>query len=53
MKQEKVSGSLDPGKFADMIVLDRNLFQIPIDEVSETRVLMTLVGGKIVYRRGI
>jgi hypothetical protein len=50
LKQEQQSGSLEVGKFADMIVLDRNLFEIPITDVSETRVLMTMVGGAIVHR---
>jgi predicted amidohydrolase YtcJ len=50
LKQDHVSGSLEVGKFADLIVLDRNLFKIPINEVSETRVLMTMVGGEIVYQ---
>lgn len=51
LKQDHVSGSLEVGKFADLIVLNRNLFKIPINEVSETRVLMTMVGGEIVYQR--
>jgi predicted amidohydrolase YtcJ len=51
LKQDHVSGSLEVGKFADLIVLDRNLFKIPINEVSETRILITMVGGEIVYQR--
>jgi predicted amidohydrolase YtcJ len=50
LKQEQVSGSIEVGKFADLIVLDRNLFKIPVDEVSETRVLLTMVGGEIVHQ---
>lgn len=49
LNQEHVTGSLEAGKFADLIVLDRNLFEVPIDEVSETKVIMTMVGGKVVY----
>lgn len=51
MHQDKVTGSLERGKLADLIVLDRNLFEIPADDISETHVLMTMVGGKVVYRR--
>lgn len=49
MHQEKVTGSLEKGKLADLIVLDQNLFQIPPDDISETDVLMTMVGGKVVH----
>ena len=49
LNQEHVTGSLEVRKFADLIVLDRNLFEIPIAEVSDTKVLMTVVGGKVVY----
>ena len=50
MYLETESGSLTPGKFADFIVLDRNLFDIPPDQIGETRVLLTVFGGKEVYR---
>ncbi|HZD52827.1 MAG TPA: amidohydrolase [Woeseiaceae bacterium] len=40
------SGSLEPGKDADFIVLDRNIFEVPIEAVGETRVLLTVVGGR-------
>jgi predicted amidohydrolase YtcJ len=46
---EKVSGSIAEGKLADLIVLDRNLFEIPKKEISDTRVLLTLFGGKAVH----
>ncbi len=42
-------GSIEAGKLADFIVLDRNLFEIPIEEVSEAKVLMTFVEGKVVF----
>ena len=48
---DELTGSLQPGKFADFIVLDRNLFQVPIDDVGDTRVLKTVVGGKPVFER--
>ncbi len=46
---DDVSGSIDVGKFADLIVLDRNLFDIPAKEISETKVLLTLFGGRPVH----
>jgi predicted amidohydrolase YtcJ len=42
-------GSLDVGKAADFIVLDRNLFQVPTDEIGDTVVLRTVVGGRTVH----
>lgn len=47
--QDRVTGSLERGKFADLIVLDRNIFDVPITQVSETKVRLTMVGGKVVY----
>ena len=42
-------GSLEVGKLADFIVLDRNVFKIPAQQVAEVKVLLTVVGGKAVY----
>ena len=47
---ERETGSLEPGKSADLIVLDRNLFTIPPHEISETKVLLTLFAGREVFR---
>ena len=43
------TGSIVTGKRADLIVLDHNLFEIPPANISETKVLLTLFGGKPVY----
>jgi predicted amidohydrolase YtcJ len=40
------------GKLADLIVLDRNFFEIQPEDIAHTRVLQTMVGGKIVYEDG-
>ena len=45
-------GSLEPGKLADLIVLDRDLLTCPDDQIAATRVLRTYVGGKLVYPPG-
>jgi hypothetical protein len=50
MHQEKVTGSLEVGKMADLVVLDQNLTQIPLDDISNTDVLMTMVGGEVVWQ---
>ncbi len=47
--QEDRTGSIEPGKLADLVVLDRNLFAIDVNEISEAKVLMTLLGGMPVH----
>jgi len=49
LHQDKTTGSLEVGKFADLIVLDRNPLQIPAEEIAKTQVLETVVGGKLIY----
>lgn len=47
--QEERFGSLEAGKWADFIVIDRDYFTVPSDEIDDTRVLQTWVGGKLVF----
>jgi predicted amidohydrolase YtcJ len=49
LHQDDVTGSLEVGKFADFIVLDRNPLTVPAEEIAKTRVLETVVGGTVVY----
>jgi predicted amidohydrolase YtcJ len=49
LHQDDVTGSLEIGKFADLIVLDRNPLTVPAEEVAITRVIETVVGGDVVY----
>jgi imidazolonepropionase-like amidohydrolase len=46
---EKETGSIAPGKSADMVVLDQDLFRIPVTAISRTRVLTTLFEGREVF----
>ena len=46
---EKTKGELVPGKWADFVVLDRDVTQIPAEQILSTKVLRTVVGGKTVY----
>lgn len=47
---ERYFGSLENGKLADLIVINQNLLQIPARRIAETKVLLTMLGGKIVFR---
>ncbi|TKH08633.1 amidohydrolase [Peribacillus simplex] len=42
-------GSLEVGKLADIIVLERNLFEVPAEEIPNTKVQLTIVDGKVVF----
>jgi predicted amidohydrolase YtcJ len=48
-RREKEEGSLEPGKLADLIVIDQDLFKIPAAQIDKTEVTLTMVGGKVVY----
>jgi hypothetical protein len=48
---EKTRGTLERGKLADAVVIDRDYFECPVDEIRSIAPVMTMVGGKIVYER--
>jgi len=47
--QENSLGSIQPGKLADLVVLDRDYLTIPAEQIKDIRPVMTMVGGRIVY----
>jgi predicted amidohydrolase YtcJ len=49
--EDDIRGSIAVGKSADMVVLDRNLFEIPAQDISDTQVRQTLVNGRVVYQQ--
>jgi hypothetical protein len=49
--EEKEKGSIEVGKLADFIILDRDLLECPMDEIRSTQVLETYLGGERVYER--
>jgi predicted amidohydrolase YtcJ len=48
---EKRLGSLQPGKLADMVIVGRDLFEMPPEEINRVPIETTIVGGKVIYRR--
>ncbi len=49
--QEDKLGSLSPGKLADIVVLSKDIMTVPEDEMLDTQVLYTIVGGKVMYQK--
>lgn len=47
--EEDIKGSIEPGKLADLVVIDRDILTIDPTEIKDIQVLMTMVGGEIVY----
>lgn len=50
LHQDRETGSLEAGKLADLIVLDRNFLDIPAEQIAAVKVLQTVVGGQVVYQ---
>ncbi len=48
---EKDNGSLEVGKYGDLVVIDRDLLKIPVDEIKQIQPLMTVIDGRIVYEK--
>jgi predicted amidohydrolase YtcJ len=50
--EEDTRGSLEPGKWADFVILDRDLMRVPEEELPAARVLATYVAGEEVHAHG-
>ena len=48
--QESNLGSIQPGKYADLVVLDRDYLKVPADRIKDIKPVMTMVGGKVVHQ---
>ena len=49
--EEDIKGSIEEGKLADMVVLSKDIFEIPMDEIKDVEVEMTVFNGEIVYKK--
>ena len=47
--REKTLGSLEAGKWADIVILDKDYLTVPEDEIATIRSVMTIVGGRVIY----
>ena len=50
--EEDVKGSLTPGKYADIVVLSKDILTVPDEEIRDAKVAITIVGGEVAYRAG-
>ncbi len=48
--EEELKGTLEPGKLADIVVLDTDIMTVPEKEIPDARVVYTILGGRVVYR---
>jgi predicted amidohydrolase YtcJ len=52
LHEEKTKGTLEPGKLADLVILENNPLEVPVDTIAEITVVETIKEGKTVYHRG-
>jgi predicted amidohydrolase YtcJ len=49
-RHEKTEGSIEAGKLADLIIVSQNIFEVNPHEIGQTKVIATIVGGRLVYQ---
>jgi len=49
--RQQVQGSITPGKWADIIMLSRDIFEIPSAEIANVEVLLTIFDGQVIYQK--
>lgn len=49
LHQDKTTGSIEVGKFADLVVVDRDISEIPVKQIGKAKVVATLLQGEPVY----
>ena len=49
--EDNIKGTLEPNKLADFVLIDRDLTRIPHEQIRDARIMMTIVGGRVVYER--
>jgi predicted amidohydrolase YtcJ len=50
--EEQSKGTLEAGKYADLVILSKDILSVPEDEIPSTEVLYTIVGGKVRFKHG-
>ena len=48
--EEDLKGSITPGKLADITVLSKDIMTVPEDEIPETKIVYTIIGGEVKYK---
>jgi predicted amidohydrolase YtcJ len=49
--EENIKGSIEPGKLADLVVLNGRILDVPPDQIKDLQVEMTIIDGEIVYQK--
>lgn len=49
LHDEDKTGSIEVGKYADLIVLDKNIFELPVNQIDQAKIVSTLLEGEVVY----